>query len=95
MAKATATGEVLSNRALNRALLARQFLLERAEVSALAAVEHLFGIQAQIPLAPYFALWSRVREFKKEDLSELYLDREVVRSRFSAPPSTSSPRGIA
>ncbi|NED53777.1 winged helix DNA-binding domain-containing protein, partial [Micromonospora aurantiaca] len=38
---------VLDNRALNRAALARQFLLERADVPVLDAVAHLGGLQAQ------------------------------------------------
>ena len=40
-------------RALNRATLARQLLLERASVSPSDAVHHLVGLQAQIPNNPY------------------------------------------
>jgi hypothetical protein len=42
----------LSRRALNRALLARQFLLERGNLPVLDAIEHLVGLQAQLPNMP-------------------------------------------
>ncbi|MEU7741168.1 hypothetical protein [Nonomuraea sp. NPDC049158] len=47
---------MLSRRGLNRATPARQFLLERAELPALEAIEHLAGMQSQAPLAPYVGL---------------------------------------
>lgn len=71
--------QVLDRRALNRALLARQLLLERSELSPLAAIEHLVGMQAQLPTPPYFGLWTRLEHFDPHELSQLYLDREVVR----------------
>ena len=48
--------DVLSRRRLNRATLARQYLLERAATRALDAIEHLAGMQPQAPLAPYVGL---------------------------------------
>ena len=48
--------ETLSPRALNRATLARQLLLGRSEMPVLDAVEHLVGLQAQVPHNPYTAL---------------------------------------
>jgi hypothetical protein len=72
-------GEVLGERALNRATLARQLLLERAELSPLAAVRHLVGLQAQVPHNPYTGLWSRLDGFRPESLSQLLERRKVVR----------------
>lgn len=73
------TSDVLGQRALNRALLARQHLLRRWDGEPLAAVRHLVGLQAQAPLPPYLGLWSRLARFVPDDLSRLILDREVVR----------------
>ena len=61
---------MLSQRALNRALLARQLLLERQSMTAETAIEHLVGLQAQAPLAPYVGLWSRLRDFRPGELSD-------------------------
>jgi hypothetical protein len=72
--------EVLSRRALNRATLERQLLLRRSDLSALAAIEHLVGLQAQVPLNPYTALWSRLEGFRPEALAELLEQRRVVRT---------------
>lgn len=69
----------LDTRELGRATLARQHLLERATVSTEAATRHLFGLQAQSPTAPYFALWARVDGFRPDDLARLIEDRTVVR----------------
>jgi Winged helix DNA-binding domain len=71
--------DVLSRRALNRATLARQHLLERAPVGALDLIEHLAGMQSQAPLAPYVGLWTRLRDFAPESLSTLTEQRKVVR----------------
>lgn len=72
------TGE-LTNRALNRALLERQLLVARSERTPLSAVEHLAGMQAQAPQAPFVGLWSRLRNFHPDDLGALLTGREVVR----------------
>ncbi len=69
----------LSQRALNRATLARQYLLERASVRALDAIERLAGMQSQAPLAPYVGLWTRLRDFAPGELATLTQERQVVR----------------
>ncbi len=62
---------VLTLRELNRATLARQMLLERESVSVPAAIERLVGMQAQLPIAPYVGLWTRLRYFMRYDLANL------------------------
>lgn len=73
------SGDVLGLRALNRATLERQLLLRRIDLSPVAAVEHLVGMQAQVPLNPYLGLWSRLEGFHPDELARLLLDRAVVR----------------
>jgi len=71
---------ILSRRALNRALLERQWLLRRHDAPVEAAIAHLIGMQAQVPHDPYTALWSRIDGFQPEALSDLIADRRVVRA---------------
>ncbi|WHY87015.1 winged helix DNA-binding domain-containing protein [Neobacillus novalis] len=54
-------------------------LLTRVNIPVLDAIEHLVGIQAQDPNAPYFGLWTRLEKFRPEDLSNLIQDKKVVR----------------
>jgi hypothetical protein len=70
---------MLSPRSLSRATLERQLLLRRTTLSALEAVRHLVGMQAQVPLNPYVGLWARLDEFRPEELAQLLVDRKVVR----------------
>jgi len=79
---------VLSQRAVNRALLARQLLLDRPRLpgagperaaQVIGTIEHLVGLQAQAPFPPYFGLNSRLDGFRPDDLAALLTDRSVVR----------------
>ena len=72
---------VLTPRQLNRALLARQLLLERRKLGVQQAVERLCAIQAQWPQSPYLALWSRLIDFRKEQLTRALAQHRVVKSQ--------------
>jgi hypothetical protein len=69
----------ITTRALNRALLARQMLLDRAAVPPLRAIERVVGLQAQQARPPFLGLWTRTAGFKREDLLKLLHARKVVR----------------
>ncbi|MFZ3493728.1 winged helix DNA-binding domain-containing protein [Streptomyces sp. 5.8] len=73
------TRPVLDTRALNRATLARQLLLTRAEMSAQDATQHLLGLQAQNVKPPYFQLHARLAAFEPAELAGLMESRQVVR----------------
>ncbi len=69
----------IDRRALNRATLARQLLLDRSTATPIEAVTHLVGLQAQAPWAPYHQLAARLDGFVPDDLGTLLLERRVVR----------------
>ena len=74
------TERILTRRELNRALLARQLLLERATLSVPRALERLCAVQAQYSPSPYVALWSRLAGFRKEQLTRALERRQVVKA---------------
>lgn len=72
-------GSTLTNRQLNRSFLARQLLLERQHRSAASVIEHLVGMQSQVPKDPFIGLWSRIDGFDHAELDRLMLGRDTVR----------------
>jgi hypothetical protein len=71
---------VLSQRALNRALLARQLLVERPRVALAEALERTGGIQAQYAPAMYVGAWSRVAGLERSALTRALEDRSVIQA---------------
>ena len=59
----------LSERELNRALLARQMLLERAKTPLPRALERMGGLQAQYAPSMYIGLWTRLEGFARDQLT--------------------------
>jgi hypothetical protein len=70
----------LTRRALNRALLARQLLLERHDLDAATAIERVAGLQAQASVPPFVGLWTRLRGFDEAELQRLIDDGRIVRA---------------
>ncbi len=68
----------LSERALNRALLARQMLLERRGGRLADAVDRLGGLQTQYAPSGYIGLWSRLDGFARADLTRALERRAIV-----------------
>jgi len=73
-------GERLTQVELNRATLARQFLLERVKLDPVTATERIGGLQAQEPASPYIALWSRLAGFEAASLDRAIHDRRLVKA---------------
>jgi hypothetical protein len=69
---------VLSARQLNRALLARQLLLERSSLPLPEVLEAMAGLQAQYAPSMYIGLWSRVEGFERNQLTDALHARTVV-----------------
>jgi DNA glycosylase AlkZ-like len=68
----------LTGRDRNRALLARQLLLERSALPPSRALERVGGIQAQYAPSSYIGLWSRLEGFELADLTRALERRRVV-----------------
>jgi hypothetical protein len=73
-------GRTLSQRELNRALLARQLLLERVRLPIPRALERLGGIQDQYAPNAYIRLWSCLEGFRRDDLTRALERRSVVQA---------------
>ena len=69
---------VLTERELNRALLARQMLLERVELPIPRVLERMDGLQAQYAPSMYVGLWTRMGGFERDRLTHALERRSVV-----------------
>jgi len=72
------SGRTLTQRELNRALLARQLLLERARLPIPRALERIGGVQNQYAPSAYIRLWSCLEDFRRDDLTRALERRSVV-----------------
>jgi winged helix DNA-binding protein len=70
----------LSTRELNRALLARQLLLERSRGTLTAALERVAGLQMQYAPSAYIGLWSRLDGFGLSDLTRALERKRAVQA---------------
>lgn len=69
---------VLSQRQLNRALLARQMLLKRVRLSLPRALDRMGGLQAQYAPAMYIGLWSRTEAMQRDDLTKALIRKSII-----------------
>jgi hypothetical protein len=68
----------LTEGALNRALLARQLLLERSRLSVPKVLDRMGTLQAQYAPSMYIGLWSRMKEFGRDQLDRSLESRRVA-----------------
>jgi hypothetical protein len=73
-------GPILTQRALNRALLDRQLLLERASLPIVDALVQVGGLQTQYAPSGYVGLWTRLAGFERDSLTAALEDRSVVQA---------------
>jgi hypothetical protein len=71
---------ILGPRALNRALLARQLLLERSALPIPDALDQVGGLQTQYAPSGYVGLWSRLRDFERGALTAGLEERTVIQA---------------
>jgi Winged helix DNA-binding domain len=71
---------VLTTRELNRALLARQLLLQRSSMPVSRAMERVAGLQTQYAPSAYVGLWSRIRDFRRPVLTAALERRRVIQA---------------
>jgi hypothetical protein len=74
------TERTLSPAHLNRALLARQFLLERSELPIPQAIDAVGGLQTQYAPSGYVGLWTRLAGFERDALTRALEDRSVIQA---------------
>jgi hypothetical protein len=75
---APAGARVLTGKDLNRALLARQLLADRARLPITGVLERMGGLQAQYAPSMYIGLWTRMHGFARDELTRALEARTVV-----------------
>lgn len=70
---------MITPRALNRATLARQLLLQRESLDVAGATRRIVAIQAQQSASPYIALWNRLTRFDPDELDAAFASQAVVK----------------
>jgi hypothetical protein len=71
---------VLTTRELNRAVLARQLLLERAALPPEEAAARVAGLQTQYAPSGYIGMWSRLSAFGRVDLTDALLQQRMIQA---------------
>ena len=71
---------VLSARQINRAVLHRQLLLERADLDIPTTLQRVGGLQTQYAPSGYIGLWTRLVDFERASLTRALEDRSVVQA---------------
>jgi hypothetical protein len=69
---------VVTEQELNRALLARQMLLERTQASVPKVLERMGTLQAQYAPSMYIGLWTRMEGFERDQLDRALERRSVA-----------------
>jgi hypothetical protein len=70
----------ITARALNRASLVRQMLVEREPIAVTEAVRRMVAVQAQHPASPYVGLFNRVAGFDPHELDAAFTAGVVVKA---------------
>jgi len=65
---------------MNRAVLDRQLLLERADLDIPHALQRIGGLQTQYAPSGYIGLWARLSGFQRDALTAALNDRSVVQA---------------
>ncbi|HXL96346.1 MAG TPA: winged helix DNA-binding domain-containing protein [Streptosporangiaceae bacterium] len=71
----------ITAKALNRATLGRQLLLEREELGVDEAMARVVALQAQHAASPYLALWNRLAGFSPAELDAGFAGYSLVKAK--------------
>ena len=72
------TGPMLTTAEVNRAVLGRQLLLDRVALDPAGATERVAGLQTQYAPSGYVGLWSRLRDFRRPQLTDALRSGAVI-----------------